>query len=95
MMQKRRTGTLGSIEEGAKFNRRLRWPCWKIQTSAPKEAEIETTFMITALSGSTTEPTRRTPAVVAAEPTRRRNGPGWASSARPPRAIPAGAVAAM
>jgi len=37
----------------------LRWPCWKIQTSAPNDAPIERMFIRTALSGNTTEPVNR------------------------------------
>jgi hypothetical protein len=36
-----------------------RLPSWKIQTSAPKEAVIESSVMITALIGMTTEPNSR------------------------------------
>ena len=42
-----------------KLSNELRWPCWKIQTSAPNDAPIEMMFMITAFNGSTTEPVRR------------------------------------
>ena len=36
-----------------------RWPSWKIHTRAPKDAESDSTFITTALSGSTTEPNAR------------------------------------
>ena len=36
-----------------------RWPSWKIQTTAPKDAVSDSTFITTALTGSTTEPKAR------------------------------------
>ncbi len=44
---------------GSKFSRPDRLPSWKIQTSAPKLAVIESRVMITALTGMTTEPKSR------------------------------------
>ena len=57
--QNSRTGTVGSMGAGVKSNWSRRWPCWKIHTSAPNEAVIESTSVTTALMGSTTEPSSR------------------------------------
>ena len=40
---------------GANPNSAERLPSWKIQTSAPKLATIDSVFMTSALAGSTTE----------------------------------------
>ena len=44
---------------GVKSRNPDRWPSWKIHTSAPNEAPSDSTFMSTALTGSTTEPNAR------------------------------------
>ena len=58
-MQNNSTGTEGSSGAAVKLSNELRWPCWKIQTSAPNEAPIDRMFMMTAFKGSTTEPVSR------------------------------------
>ena len=58
-MQNMITGTVGSIACGVKFKSVLRCPCWKTQTRRPKEAEIESRLVSTALSGRITDPTSR------------------------------------
>ena len=58
-MQNMITGRVGSIEPGVNPSCAARWPSWKIQTIAPNDAEIERRFMTTALSGRTTDPSRR------------------------------------
>ena len=44
---------------GSKLSSPDRLPSWKIQTIAPKDAVIESRVMITAFSGSTTDPNSR------------------------------------
>ena len=53
------TGMLGSSDCGVNPRRSAKWPCWKMNTSAPNEAPIERKFRITAFSGRTTEPVSR------------------------------------
>src|SRR5438093_12704246 len=53
------TGRVGSMGPGVKPSCAAKWPSWKIQTSAPNDAEIESRFMTTALSGRITDPRRR------------------------------------
>ena len=36
-----------------------RWPSWKIQTTTPNDAPIDTRFITTALTGSSTDPNAR------------------------------------
>ena len=50
--QKRSTGRLGSSGCPSETKR---WPSWKIHTSAPNEALIESAFMKTALNGKSSE----------------------------------------
>ena len=60
MIASTRIGWVASMNPvGVKFRNPDRWPSWKIQTSAPNEAPIDSTFMISALTGSTTEPKAR------------------------------------
>ena len=59
-MQNMITGRVGSSGAGVNPPRYCaRFPCWKIQTIAPNEVAMESRFMITALSGSTTDPSSR------------------------------------
>ena len=44
---------------GVKSRKPDRLPSWKIQTSAPNEAPSDSTFITTALTGSTIEPKAR------------------------------------
>src|SRR5256885_16841892 len=53
------TGSVGSIDAGVNPSCDAKWPSWKIQTMAPNDAEIDSRFMTTALSGRTTDPSRR------------------------------------
>ena len=57
---------------GSKLSRFERLPSWKIQTSAPKLAVIESRVMITALIGMASEPNSRnriTPLASSVSPT--------------------------
>ena len=55
-----RIGWVASMKPvGVKSSSPDRWPSWKIQTSAPNEAPSDSTFITSALTGSTTEPKAR------------------------------------
>ncbi len=55
-----RIGMVGSsVPVGAKCSSPARCPCWKTQTTTPKVAASESTFITMALTGSTTEPKAR------------------------------------
>ena len=58
-IENRITGMLGSRDCGVKPSRFAKWPCWKMNTSAPNEAPIDRKLSTTAFSGSTTEPVSR------------------------------------
>ena len=48
-----------SAPTGSKPSSPERWPSWNTQTSAPKVAPSDSTFMTTALTATTTEPVMR------------------------------------